>query len=157
MKIIRLVFLIWSPLLGLSLFADWNPVHYAPKPDEEIYGTWTNDKEYNLIGFQKTVISADGWKNYTNITDSVPMEEGTSQIESKWTDSDGNIWYKSFGIANGRGFKNAKVQSLTRISKSGTVLEVVARPALSKFDSDKYPTMIDPNDPNYAIYYRASN
>jgi len=153
----RLALLWLYPFLGLTLVASWNPGNYIPTQDEEIYGTWTNDRTYNLIGFQKTIISADGWKNYPNISDRAPWEEGTSQIDSKWTDDEGNIWYKIFGVANGGHVKGAKFQNLTKLSKSATVLEVVARPTVAEFDSTNYPARIDPGDPNYAIYYRASN
>jgi hypothetical protein len=145
-----------AALLILTLLGNCNPGKYDPKPDEEIYGIWINDKNYNLNGFQKTVISADGWKNYTNISDSVPWELGTSQIDSKWTDSEGNIWYKTFGMATGGHAKGAKFQTLTKLSRSLTVMETVARLRLGEFDSNNYPAEIDPNDDSDAVYYRAN-
>ena len=142
-------------LLLPILLGDWNPGHYAPKPDEESFGTWINDKSFNLGGFQKLVDTADGWKQYANISDSVPWQEGTDgQIDSKWTDSEGNIWYKAFGTITGRHVNGAKFQSLIKLSKSGTVREEVGR-SPREFDSSQYPTSIDPNDPSYCIYYRA--
>ena len=127
---------------------------YVPTPNEEIYGTWTNDKSINLIGFQKTVVTADGFQNYADTSDSVPREKGVSQIDTKWTDSEGNIWYKTFGTVTGvENRRTTKFQNLVKVSKSGTVMEIVHRHPRD-FDSSNYPTKIDPDDNNYGIYYR---
>ena len=141
-------------LLSIFLLADWNPGHYAPKPDEDNYGTWINDKSFNSIGYQKTVITANGLENYANISDSVPREKGISQIDTKWTDSEGNTWYKTFGTVTGENHRATKFQNLVKLSKSGTVMEIVHRHP-REFDSSNYPTKIDPDDSNYGIYYRA--
>jgi len=128
---------------------------YVPKADEEIYGTWTNEKNTNISGDQKLVYEADGlWKAYFKIADPLPYEEGTFRIDSKWTDSEGNIWYKTFGaMTSGRAI-GVKYQELIRISEAGAVWEGVYADVL-EFDPDSYPAKVDPQDYTYAIYYRA--
>jgi hypothetical protein len=130
---------------------------YVAKPNEEIYGTWTNDQpppaHSKTVNTQKEVISADKNKLYYHISDESPMSEGTEVITSKWIDSDGNIWYKTLlaytsGTANG-----IKYQVLYKLSKSATVLELEWS-MVGDFDPSQYPTKIDPKDSEYRILYR---
>jgi hypothetical protein len=127
--------------------------NYVPKPEEEIYGKWINDKVYNLNGFQKIVTSADGLKLYAHVSDSVPWVESTEQIDSKWIDSEGNIWQKTF-IAETSGSNKGIFQGLDRFSKSATVWECVIA-IVKDFNPSSYPTRIDPKDSSYRLYYRA--
>lgn len=130
---------------------------YRPKANEELYGTWTNES-YGVMTSaifmpQKEVIDASGHVAYTNISDHDPAGKGTERIASKWIDSEGNIWYKTFGtISNGD--KVLTIQTLHKLSKSATVQEYVSV-WLSKPDPNNYPTKIDPKDANYRIYNRA--
>jgi hypothetical protein len=75
------------------------------------------------------------------------------RIDDKWTDSDGNIWYKSFiTIAKGS-WKGYKFQDLQKISQFGTVQEIVFI-SVGELDPKLYPTEIDPKNDNYQIFYR---
>lgn len=147
MKAGKLLFCVPFALLVIGLGV-WSQGKYVPKPNEELNGTWTNPK----ADIQKHVNTSDGWKMYIHISDSVPYDTGTGGIDNKWTDSEGNIWYKSFSIDQ-NGYKS---QSLMKLSKSATVLESVFR-AVDQFDPKNYPTKIDPMDPNYDIYFRSDS
>ena len=67
--------------------------NYIAKSNEELYGTWTNENAQP----QEMVKFPGGYKTYDKISDSNPYEEGTEQIAEKSTDSEGNVWYKTFG------------------------------------------------------------
>jgi hypothetical protein len=121
---------------------------YIPTADEEIYGTWTNKDHFP----QKVVTGPDGYKAYNFMSDSAPIEEGTVTIDSKWTDQDGNVWYKTFGTVTYGTYKGSTYQELHKLSKSGTVSETVD--AFGDFDPNKYPTRINPMAETYRIYYR---
>jgi hypothetical protein len=126
---------------------------YALKANEEIYGTWTNE-QYNgndIYHSPKVVVTPDGYKLYRNVSDSVTIEAGTLGVDSKWTDSEGNIWYKAFGT----GTTGDHWQEIDKISRSGTVRETQIRPlGFGQFDPSNYPTEIFPNSSGYRILYR---
>jgi hypothetical protein len=137
---------------------------YVPKANEELYGTWTNENASTMQP-QKSINFPGGYKAYEKITDTSPFEEGTEQIAEKWTDSEGNVWYKIINVITlgivpsgpykGYDYKGWKIQCLQKVSNSGTVREWtwVQVPA---FDPSLYPTKIDPTDSqHYAIVYRA--
>ena len=132
------------------------------KPKEEIYGTWTNDTSTNTYvimsgHIQKVVINPDGkWKEYSNISDSDYLQEGTRTIDSKWTDSEGNIWYKIVMVVTDGKLADpgTTAQELDKLSKSATVWESVFA-LVGKVHPELYPTSIDPKTSNYRIYYRA--
>ena len=113
---------------------------YLPKNNEEIYGTWVNT-EYNLVA-QKVVMNPGGTWGWALQANAEPSMKNTYELKEKWTDSEGNIWYKAI-LESYRG----KDYVLVKISNSGNTREVV-------FDSDEYPTKIDPKKVNYRIYYR---
>jgi hypothetical protein len=144
-------------LLSIITFGANAQDKYVPKPNEELYGTWTSKQ--NVEDFfhpQKIVNTADGYKNYAKISNSVPFEEGTEQIDSKWTDTEGNIWYKTFSTVTIGVYKGYRFQSLVKISKSGTISESVSISiAHQDFKPAYYPTKIDPNDSTYKIMFRA--
>ena len=146
-------------LFALIQVEGWAQTKYVPKENEELYGTWINDKSKNSQHMQKEVITSDGWKQYIDMNDTVPHDEGTGRIDSKWTDSAGNVWYKTFSTTTSGTYKGFKDQWLIRISKSGTVLECVYFD-VGDFDPKLYPTEIDPKYMNnynggYRIFYRA--
>ena len=70
---------------------------YVPKDNEELYGTWANEK----MQFQKPMNFKGGFKDYVRIEDATPMGVGIENITKKWTDSEGNIWCQTFGVING--------------------------------------------------------
>jgi len=124
---------------------------YIAKPDEAIYGTWTNKDMHP----PKTVDYAGGWRDCLAIADSTPTAgEGTEQIMSKRTDADGTIWYETFCTATAGQFKGYKWQRLNKVSKSGTVREFVTVAPVSDFDPKNFPASVDPSNTSYRIYYR---
>ena len=101
-------------------------------------------------------------------------------IDSKWTDSEGNVWYKTFGENSSGIYSGDHWQELDKISKSGvwerelTTLEPecaatcwrqkqsnAAYPLV--YDPTYYPTKVDPKDTtysflhNYRILYRTGD
>ena len=139
-------------VLGVILLGGCGQGKYMPKPNEELYGTGTNER----MPQQKSVITASGYKIYTYISDSDTYVEGTMQIVSKSTDSEGNIWYKTFEINTSglHGLKGQKRQTLYKLSKSGTVLEY--QPTfVGEFDPKRFLSKLDPKDDLYRLYYRA--
>ena len=130
---------------------------YVPKANEELYGTWINEKMLP----QKVINNADGFQQYLHVSDSTPFYSGTGGIISKWTDSEGNIWYKTFGTyTGGAGDYNGKsFTMLEKLSKSATVLEFVwAMPTSDQeIKTPTYPSKIDSRDSEYGIYYCAKD
>ena len=130
---------------------------YIPKANEEGYGIWTNEQSKgSLFRPQKVVVTPDGYKAYCNISDSLPCEEGMLGIASKWSDPEGNTWYKAFGTITTGVRKGLRFQELIEISKSGTISESVSKPIfIGGFDPSNYPTKIDPKNSSYRIRFRA--
>ncbi len=130
---------------------------YVPKSDEELYGTWTNEQYYgegDVWHPQRVVVTADGYVGYNKLSDLVPMFIWKLWIDSKWTDADGNIWYRVRGMGAG---KYDKSQELYKLSKSATVMERAFVYVFGDYDASKYPTKIDPNELRYRVLYRAGN
>lgn len=113
---------------------------------EEYYGTWVNtDYDRTTFRLGKLIHNRDGTKiKYVSASDTEPYLTATFTIEDKWTDSEGNIWYK---ILFTRTEQIISYFELTKISDNGTTLELV-------FSIIDYPTEIDPNYEGYRIYYR---
>jgi len=128
---------------------------YAPKPNEELYGTWINDKTINAFHVQKRVHTADGdVKEYDDLSGSTLLAEGPSRIDKKWTDSDGNIWYEAYERLTTGVYAGYDFQRLFKLSKSSTVLEYVQN--FGYVGPNNYPTKIDPTSGGYKIFYRAA-
>jgi hypothetical protein len=128
------------------------PGKYKAKPDEEIYGTWTNPNTAN----QKVVISSDGTvKLFSSLGDTTPVSDRTFELVKKWKDADGNTWYhEDFRVLHGVYTYNG--QQLDKIDKSGKVWEAIFI-EVGKFDPNSYPTTLDPKSESYGIYYRSTN
>jgi len=128
---------------------------YVPKSNEELYGTWTNDKTTNAFHVQKRVHTADGdVKEYDEVSGSTLLAKGPSRIDRKWTDSDGNIWYEAYERLTSGVYAGYDFQRLFKLSKSATVLEYVQHHGYS--GPKNYPTKIDPGRSDYKIFYRAA-
>jgi hypothetical protein len=129
---------------------------YVPKANEELYGTWTNEQNNGDIYHpQKVVVTSDGYTGYSRIFDSVPLFTWKSWIDSKWTDSEGNIWYRVFGKGVGV-WEGHRSQELYKLSKSATVMERAFNGWQGdEFDPSKYPTKIDLSEAPYRILFRA--
>ena len=141
-------------VLSVFLLGDWNPGKYVAKPNEEIYGRWVNKDNYGGdFSPQKEIITADGVKKFDKIFDSVPFEEYTKVIYSKWTDGEGNIWYKTYGTVTAGIYKGFIWQGIDKLSKGATVWEsCFCNPG--QFDNAYFPTKIDGSGQNYRIEYR---
>ena len=94
---------------------------YVPTPNEEFYGTWINDKTINADHIQKKISTPEGNQDFLRVTDTQPVFSDTQQIDSKWTDSDGNIWYKIHGTVVSGAYQATKWQELDKLIKNATV------------------------------------
>ena len=147
-----LVFLV-AVLAGVSSFAADKEKYgfYVPSSKEEIFGTWVN-KEYSgtrEVHPQKLVFRFWGYEEeYNNIADNNSSYQDTFFLVDKWTDSEGNIWYKVYA-QNGQ--MKSGLFGLVKISKGGTVFE-----SINTLYPMMWPTVADMNqdNPQYRIYYR---
>jgi hypothetical protein len=113
---------------------------------EEYCGTWVN-KDYNAYREKRAVLTLkpDGrFAHYDKESDAQPHSEGRVTIKERWTDSNGNIWYKVTLSPDLLGHTKYRIMKL---SDSGKVLEYVWSPS-------EVPTKVDLNSPNYRILYR---
>jgi hypothetical protein len=118
---------------------------YAPTENEEIYGIWVNtdygttDKQPN----QKIINNPDGtFERYRSTLDLKATITGTYTLTAKWTDSEGNIWYRGIW----KYWEYVTEYELDKISKSGTVWEFVRE----VYD---YPTKMGSDASYYFIFY----
>lgn len=136
---------LFALILGAVLFALTGPSHaqdmaYIPEDNEELYGTWVNmDRVYPR---QKLINYPGEWAAFGTVKSEKTDETGKYKITDKWTDSEGNIWYKTEVSRHVQ-----KVYQLDKISNSGKTWEFI-------FGSSKYPMKIDPKDADYYIYHR---
>jgi len=138
-------------LLALVLLGGCGPGEYTPKANEELYGTWVNEK----TGL-KLVWSPDGsFSDYSlSSTANTPVGGGKWKIRRKWNDSEGNVFYETFatftfGNWEGSDANGTTLKYLEKVSKSGSVLE-----RNWWFTTSDFPKAIDPKGA-YFIYYRA--
>jgi hypothetical protein len=124
----------------------------AKQSDEELYGTWVNEKALATVFYgQKSVVGPDAIDIYSQASDPAPGMVLSWEISSKWTDSEGNVWYKTFGARTAGAYPGLKFQALEKISGSGTVWErVVTVLETGRFNPAFFPRAIDPG----AAYYR---
>ena len=147
-NLILSVILIFAVLVLLMSCATGKKA-YVAKENEEIYGTWVNT-EYGTMEaafWQKIINRSDGTSElYEGMAD---IAHATSKyiIIDKWTDSEGNIWYKIIREFGEKAYGEKPYYELHKISNSGLIWEYV-------FSFDNYPTEIDSNHPYYLIYYR---
>lgn len=149
--------------IAIQLVLSMSPVwgggkqeNFVPKGKEELYGTWTNEKNSaDVFHGQKVVVTAERMRIYTKVSDPAPAMEVSWEITSKWTDSEGNVWYKTLGTSIGGVYKGANWQALEKISKSGKVWErAMNLLETGKFNPAFYPRTIDPNGSYYRVLYR---
>ncbi|MGA2765875.1 MAG: hypothetical protein ABSG17_21215 [Spirochaetia bacterium] len=156
MKTRMMILAVLLSFLTLIMLGSCGPGKYVPKANEEIYGTWTNEK-YGIMNAkiyspQKEIIDASGYTAYQSTSDHNPSAKGPETIVSKWTDSEGNIWYKTLATGS-NGEQVFTRQALEKLSKFATVRECMYS-WLPKLNPDSYPKDIDPVEPEYKIYYR---
>ena len=130
----------------IGLFVAVNIHAYDPSEKEEIYGTWINPEYGEMESYrpQKLIMNPDGtWKRFRSRHDLSTPYIGTFTLTDKWTDSDGNIWYKQIWK-----YKTIEtIYEIVRISNSGKTLEHI----WSKYD---FPKGITADHPNYRIFFR---
>jgi hypothetical protein len=146
-------------LLTLTLLGEYcYGLNYVAKANEEIYGTWVNQDTVNAFHIQKMIVKAGEFEEYANVADSYPSVEVTQQIDSKWTDSSGDVWYKAAGKINTGPWKGRNFKALEKLSKDASVLEMVVSAYQGNFDSADYPSKIEHNpsaNGGYRIFHRA--
>jgi hypothetical protein len=136
-------------LIPLGLLAQEK---YVPKPNEELYGTWIMvkgdfPKMINLLGKREQFFSADA---------STPIQELAVEIEKKWKDSDGNVFFQDFCTVTKGPYEGRMFQELDKISESGKKWEIMWG-FVGQFDSASFPKKIDPTDHSYGQYERSAN
>lgn len=115
------------------------------------YGTFTNEK---TAAKQKLVRTPGVFKYYMLVSDTEPFQEGTEQIIGYSVDSEGNTWHKTFGIMTSGPYKGTKFQSLQKLNKGGTTLELVYTTVVA-LDPESFPKNMAPTDGIYEFYNRA--
>ena len=82
---------------------------------------------------------------------------GTLQITSKWTDPEGTTWYKYHSTITAGPYKGFNISELVKVSNSAAVRESVWTAPTNEQEATMptYPTVIDPKNSEYEIYYRA--
>ena len=144
-------------LMAAALIVSCATKPYVAKEHEEIFGVWVNTSySYSMSTYgssrmsvyaQKIIINPDGTcEVYGSLSDNIPHFTYQYTTTDKWTDSDGNIWYKIIGKYKTEYIEQIRYE-LDKISNSGRTWEHVG-------SADDYPTEIDPNDLEYRIYYR---
>ena len=120
---------------------------YVPKFDEEINGTWINE-EYNSSEYPgKYKLYMWGyWESFHSFDSEKTQTKGTFTIVNKWTDSEGNIWYKTYTRYSTRRRINYE---LDKISNNGNTWEWVSTTVDFPTESDMHPGF-----QKYHIYYR---
>jgi hypothetical protein len=153
----RMFLRVLACLIAPALLGSCGPGKYVEKPNEELYGTWTNDSYSGVISEgaytpQKTVAAPGTYSDYRMVTDNGPGFTGKEEVTSKWSDADGNIWYK-VNMSGSTGDNTFKWQSLQKLSKGVSVRELVVV-EVAAFSPASYPTKVDSSAPNYRIYKR---
>ena len=117
--------------------------------DYEIYGTWANPEGNDhpgFYGYPKIVFHPHGQIDYYPNTESTKSNvHGEFVITNKWTDSNGIVSYTFISRIDYD--PDSLYYELYKISNSGKTLE-------QAWAMRDYPTEIDPNHPEYHIYYR---
>ena len=117
---------------------------------EELNGTWINPDYDKTWKDGKIIIKPGGTYDEYNMSysDSPSLKWGYT-ITDKWTDFDGNIFYKFIvkSIYKEEVVRTSTWYYLAKIDKTGNVYEYND----SVVD---FPSEIDPNHGNYAIHYR---
>jgi hypothetical protein len=127
--------------LALLLFGGLAVMH-ARESRDPFYGTFASEE----MSPQKWVTFPGGFKSYVLMSDALPADEGTERIVERWTDAEGNLWYRTQATINGK----RNLLTLVRISKSGTVREFTAN-EVTDFSRKDFPTAF-PRAGSYTWY-----
>lgn len=92
---------------------------FKPINNNELVGVWVNTVySGGMMDRQKIVVTSYGYfEAFSSVDSMAPVETGTLFVVDKWTDSDGNIWYKA--IWRERWSGNAFYYELDKISDDG--------------------------------------
>lgn len=124
---------------------------YVATEDEEIYGIWINPDYNDMEPRAKFIAKQDTFETYHKTDSTHRNTWGECTITDKWTDSEGNIWYKYVDtLSFYAGIKRTTPRyCLAKIDKSGNILERV----VSGID---YPAELGPDVLlyTYTIHYR---
>ena len=135
-------------ILSIVLFAfasqviagEWG---YFAKDQEVFYGTWVN-MDYFGSTPQKIIYRPVGtFSCFRNANSDTPDNGGRYLVTGKWSDSMGNLFYKS----NWVGDWGEEAYQISKISNSGKTLEFV-------LSYDEPPRNIDPDNIWYRKYTR---
>ena len=142
------VIMILAVLIFIGNYASGDD-NYILTENEEIYGTWVNPDypKSNVETWfpQKIIIKPGGlYEYYSSRFDLVPGSISAFTFTAKWKDSEGNVWYRMIWKWKSEG--NPRYE-IGMINNSGQTWEFIN-------SYDDYPTEIDPNNPEYHIYYR---
>jgi hypothetical protein len=141
-------------LLSVAVF----PTSYAkdreffvPSNNEEIFGTWINTRySGEQTWAQKYVHYTWGYCEYYSKVDNKHPAVGwlgTSSLVDKWTDAEGNIWYKEFVRYQSNSV--GTYYKLIKISNNGTNLECMWSKRDFSVEAD-----LNRGNATYRIYYR---
>jgi hypothetical protein len=112
---------------------------YVPGEDEELYGTWHNEENDEVITYRP-----DGnFEDYFGKSN-LPRWYGTFTITEKWVDREDNVWYRTI-LENQVGVTR---YVLNKIGDSGTIL-------VNVFFSNNYPDELDPKFMSYRTFVRS--
>ena len=137
-------------LFALIQVGGWAQSKYVPRENEEIFGRWKDEK----VPTMQTVIDSVGFKVYYGETNTVELNEATLDMEKKWTDADGNVWYKTLGVFVGESpYAGTKFQALYKVFKSKTELECWVN-TVNGYDPKNYPAESAPTGTNEYSYFR---
>ena len=115
--------------LALVLFGGLTLLR-ALKAGDPFYGTFTNQQ----MSPQKWVTFPGGFKSYVLTSDGLPADAGSERIVARWTDSEGNRWYRTQATLAGR-----KLLTLHMVTRTGTVMKFTAN-EVTDFNSGDFPT-----------------
>jgi hypothetical protein len=123
-------------MLILAQFGGWAQNKYVPKENEELFGRWKDVKAADM----QTVFDSVGFKTYYGSTNNVVLNEATLEIDKKWTDAQGNIWYRALGLCVGQSpYVGTKFQALYEVDTSKTELKCKLN-TVNEYDPSNYPT-----------------
>jgi len=119
---------------------------YTATANEELFGIWINmdyQESTKTRSPQKYILKLGEGELYASVNDTEPLWTEEISISHKWTDAEGNIWYKYRWNAGLIGSNFV----LSKISESGKTFEYT----MSQWE---YPKAIDHNHDTYRIYFR---
>ena len=131
-------------LVAASCFAEEKD-YFIPTRNEELYGIWINET-YTGLSDQKWVLSDWGYcEAFNKATDTIPKTRWTNSIVDKWTDAEGNIWYKVFEQA----YYGGSYYAVYKIGNDNKVLECTWKRTWFPSEDD-----LNLRQGGYRIYYR---